>query len=106
MFHCLGKAAAVAAQPGHTRCVREVITVSEKPKVFVIDTPGIAHPNVADVDAAMKLAMCHVMQDYLVGEEMIVDYMLYWMNKNRDFRSVALFSHLSTDYYPSCTYPG
>ncbi|XP_055332653.1 mitochondrial ribosome-associated GTPase 1-like isoform X2 [Paramacrobiotus metropolitanus] len=86
VFTKRAKAAHVGAMPGITRAVQNVITVSEKPRIDVIDTPGIAHPSIKSPDDAMKLALCHIMDDVLVGEELIVDYMLFWFNRRGDFR--------------------
>jgi len=32
--------------------------ISESPKVYVYDTPGIMLPHIPDMDVGMKLAMC------------------------------------------------
>ena len=34
------------------------IKISEFPKIYVFDTPGILHPNVEDMEVAMNLALC------------------------------------------------
>lgn len=33
----------------------------------------------------MKLALCSCFQDHLVGPDLIADYLLYWLNKHRNF---------------------
>jgi len=34
------------------------VQISESPKVYVFDTPGIMLPYIKDMDVGMKLAMC------------------------------------------------
>lgn len=36
----------------------------------------------------LKLALCASLQDHLVGEEAIADYLLYWLNQHRKFQYV------------------
>ena len=36
----------------------------------------------------LKLALCASLQDHLVGEEIIADYLLYWLNKHENFKYV------------------
>jgi len=35
-----------------------VFQISECPKVYVYDTPGIMLPHIPDMDVGMKLALC------------------------------------------------
>lgn len=73
---------------GITRSVMERIKISEDPLMYMIDTPGILEPRIADDEMGMKLALVGCLPDHLVGEELIADYLLYWMNKNRRFEYV------------------
>ncbi|XP_054733259.1 mitochondrial GTPase 1 [Anastrepha obliqua] len=73
---------------GVTRSVLERIKISEFPLIYMIDTPGILEPRIADDEMGMKLASLGCLPDHLVGEELIADYMLYWMNKHRRFEYV------------------
>ncbi|XP_053947060.1 mitochondrial GTPase 1 [Anastrepha ludens] len=73
---------------GVTRSVLERIKISEFPLIYMIDTPGILEPRIADDEMGMKLALLGCLPDHLVGEELIADYMLYWMNKHRRFEYV------------------
>ncbi|XP_046982911.1 mitochondrial GTPase 1 [Schistocerca americana] len=88
----LGKssAAAVGAKAGITKSVQNIIKVSEEPKVYLIDTPGILTPSIRDVEAGLRLSLCASLQDHLVGEEIIADYLLFWLNKHRRFNYVEL----------------
>ncbi|CAI9739587.1 mitochondrial ribosome-associated GTPase 1-like [Octopus vulgaris] len=86
-----GKATPVGARAGITRSVLEKIKVSADPKIYVYDTPGVLAPEVKNVDVGMKLALCACLQDHLVGEDVIVDFLLYWFNKHNNFRYVSVF---------------
>lgn len=86
------KAAHVGAIAGITRNVASRIKVSFNPPIFLIDTPGILTPTIPDVETGMRLASCSCFPDYLVGEEMIADYLLYWLNKRSRFQYVEKFN--------------
>lgn len=87
--HLKAKAAsAVGAVAGITRSVLTRIKISQKPLIYMYDTPGILTPRVADTDQGMKLATVSCLQDHLVGFIPIADYILYWLNKNEIFTYV------------------
>lgn len=81
-------ATAVGGVAGITRSVLNRIKISEKPPVFVLDTPGILAPYVGDVFSGLKLALAGCLQDHLVGQEIMADYLLFWLNKHRRFQYV------------------
>ncbi|XP_023315051.1 mitochondrial GTPase 1, partial [Trichogramma pretiosum] len=82
------KAAAVGGVAGITRSVMTKIKISEDPLVYLLDTPGILPPNVKDAITGFKLALVGCSQDHLVGPEVIADYLLFWLNKNKRFEYV------------------
>ncbi|XP_012266731.2 mitochondrial GTPase 1 [Athalia rosae] len=86
----LGKAnaTAVGAVAGITRSVLTRIKIKETPPVYLLDTPGVLTPNVPNVEIGLKLALVSCLQDHLVGPDVIADYLLYWLNKNRRFEYV------------------
>lgn len=84
-------AAAVGAVAGITRSVLNRIKISEEPPIYLIDTPGILEPKVKDVEAGLRLALCGCLQDHLVGNDVIADYLLYWLNKNSKFEYMEMF---------------
>ncbi|CAE1281567.1 MTG1 [Acanthosepion pharaonis] len=86
-----GSATAVGAKAGITRSVIEKIKVSANPKIYVYDTPGVLAPEVKNISVGMKLALCSCLQDHLVGEDIIVDYMLFWLNRHQKFQYVTEF---------------
>lgn len=83
-------AAAVGAVAGITRSVLHRIKISEEPPIYLIDTPGILEPKVKDVESGLRLALCGCLQDHLVGNDVIADYLLYWLNKNNRFQYMEL----------------
>lgn len=87
-----GRATRVGGVPGITRSVAEKIRVLEKPEIYVYDSPGILSPNVDSIEVGMKLAACSTLKDHLVGEDLIADYVLFWLNKNQQFRYVQYFN--------------
>ena len=83
-----GNATAVGAKPGITRSVLNRIKINERPEIFLLDTPGILTPNIANAETGMRLALCECLQDHLIGEDFIADYLLYWLNKHKNFSYV------------------
>ncbi|XP_046464460.1 mitochondrial GTPase 1-like [Daphnia pulex] len=75
----------VAPEAGLTKNVHERIRVCNSPAVYLFDTPGIMNPRIATMDVGMRLASCASFKDHLVGEESVVDYLLFWLNKNEEF---------------------
>lgn len=82
---CVAQVGAIA---GVTRSVMEKIKISEDPLIYCVDTPGILEPRIRDDEMGMKLALAGCLQDHLVGEYLIADYLLYWLNKNEYFQYV------------------
>ncbi|XP_068156958.1 mitochondrial GTPase 1 [Drosophila tropicalis] len=78
-------AARVGAEAGITRAVGERIKIQEEPAVYMIDTPGILQPSVSDDEMGMKLALVGCLPDHIVGEDLIADYLLYWLNRHERF---------------------
>jgi len=85
-----GRPAPVGAKPGWTKSVGERIRVSDRPLVYLLDTPGISVPTIKDMHMGMKLAACATLKDEIVGEDYITDYILYWLNINHKFEYVEL----------------
>lgn len=81
---------AVGALPGITRTVSNRIRIHEDPKIYVLDSPGVLPPQVKNIEVGMKLAACNITRDDLVGKVNVIDYLLYWWNKQRDHRYVEI----------------
>lgn len=86
-----GKAAAVGPHPGVTRDVQTKIKISNIPKVYILDTPGVLTPNIPNDSTGMKLAACGTIKDNLVGSLIIADYILFWFNQRGDCRYFDFF---------------
>lgn len=86
----LGKtnATRVGAVAGITQSLLNRIKISEDPPIYLFDTPGILTPSVKDVHSGLKLALAGCLQDHLVGQEVIADYLLFWLNKHNKFEYV------------------
>jgi mitochondrial GTPase 1 len=78
----------VGAEAGITRSVLTKIKVCEDPLIFLLDTPGVMMPNIREIETGMKLALCACFQDHIVGDEIIADYLLYYLNKTKNFSYV------------------
>lgn len=80
-----GQATRVGALAGVTKSVLQKIKICEDPLLYLYDTPGIMTPLAKDVDTGLKLALCGNMNDHLVGEEIMADYLLYRLNRKQNF---------------------
>ncbi|KAG0057351.1 Mitochondrial GTPase [Gryganskiella cystojenkinii] len=87
-----GKAAPTGAIPGITRTVAGTIKVLDSPKVYLIDTPGVMIPHIADPVSAIKVALTGAISDHLSDEEVIADYLLFQLNQQQDFRYLDLYN--------------
>lgn len=85
-------ASQVGAVAGVTRSVLTRIKISTSPLIYMYDTPGILTPHVKNIEHGMKLASVSCMQDHLVGEIQIADYILFWLNKNGFFQYVEVLN--------------
>ncbi|XP_022087780.1 mitochondrial ribosome-associated GTPase 1-like isoform X1 [Acanthaster planci] len=86
-----GKATPVGVRPGVTRSLMHKIKVSNKPEVWLLDTPGIMTPYVKEIEVGMKLALCGTLQDHAVGTDVIADYLLYVLNSYNHNRYVDFY---------------
>jgi len=78
----------VAPKPGWTKAVGEKIRVSDRPLIYLLDTPGISVPHIRDMHMGMKLAVCATLHDHLVGTDAMSDYLLWWLNSHSNFSYV------------------
>ncbi|XP_029962494.1 mitochondrial ribosome-associated GTPase 1 [Salarias fasciatus] len=87
-----GRASRVGGEPGITKAVLTRIQVSERPLMYLLDTPGVLPPRIESVETGMKLALCGTILDHLVGEDIIADYLLYSLNRLGNFSYVEKYS--------------
>ncbi|KAI8086445.1 P-loop containing nucleoside triphosphate hydrolase protein [Halteromyces radiatus] len=80
-----GKAAQTGAQPGVTRTVVGTVKVLEDPAIYLIDTPGVMVPYIADPIKSLKVAVTGGIRDHLADEQIMVDYILYELNRRQAY---------------------
>ncbi|XP_023182669.1 mitochondrial ribosome-associated GTPase 1 [Xiphophorus maculatus] len=86
-----GRASRVGGEPGITKAILTKIQVSERPLMYLLDTPGVLPPKIESVETGMKLALCGTILDHLVGEDVIADYLLFSLNRLRRFGYVEKY---------------
>ncbi|CAG8622206.1 53_t:CDS:2 [Paraglomus brasilianum] len=86
-----GKAAKTGAMPGVTRSVEGTIKVFENPTVYLIDTPGVMIPYIADPISSLKVALTGGVKDDVADKEIMADYLLWRLNHFSNFSYVDFF---------------
>eukprot|EP00922_Rhytidocystis_sp_ex-Travisia-forbesii_P053180 GHVS01078885.1.p1 GENE.GHVS01078885.1~~GHVS01078885.1.p1 ORF type:complete len:394 (+),score=44.98 GHVS01078885.1:326-1507(+) len=76
--------AASGLLPGLTKQMSS-FQISNEPKLYCVDTPGIMVPKQSDPDISLRLAALGCIDDHWTGEMYIGDYILYNLNKRRMF---------------------
>ncbi|KAF9603235.1 hypothetical protein IFM89_034568, partial [Coptis chinensis] len=56
------------------------IQIASCPNIYVLDTPGVLHPDSIDIEMGSKLALTGAFQDCLVGECRLAQYLLAILN--------------------------
>ncbi|AFZ78920.1 hypothetical protein BEWA_017610 [Theileria equi strain WA] len=69
----------VENKPGVTKRL-DFFHVSQNPKIYCFDTPGIMLPKMEDPEINLKLAALGCINDAEAGEDYIADYILYRLN--------------------------
>lgn len=57
----------------------------------MIDTPGICVPKISNDETALKLSLTGSINDKIAGREIIIDYMLYQLNKNNNRKYLEFY---------------
>lgn len=55
------------------------------PVIYIIDTPGVMPPQIKTNIEGIKLSVCGNIKDKIAGKEIILDYLLWFMNRNKEF---------------------
>ena len=80
--------ARTGGQPCLTKSISGFKIVSD-PAMYLVDTPGIFLPEIPDgSEAGLKLAAIHAIRDGILDDQLICDYVLYQLNKNKLFTYV------------------
>ncbi|GAB4862036.1 hypothetical protein Ancab_037290 [Ancistrocladus abbreviatus] len=75
------KHAVVNALPGETKGVSS-LKIASHPNIYVLDTPGILPPQIADIEVCSKLALTGALTDSLAGEEVLSQCFLAVLNSS------------------------
>ena len=60
--------------------------------MYLVDTPGIILPKIEDdSEDGLKLCAVHAIRDGIIDEEIICDYILFKMNKEKSFGYVKRY---------------
>lgn len=87
-----GKASRTGATPGVTKTVLERIKINPNPPIYLYDTPGVIEPKIdKGLEVMMRCALCATLSDKIIGDHNIADYLLYWMNKHKNFEYCNFF---------------
>ncbi|XP_060669045.1 short integuments 2, mitochondrial isoform X2 [Ziziphus jujuba] len=73
------KRATVGPLPGVTQDIAGY-KIAHQPSIYVLDTPGVLVPSIADIEIGLKLALSGSVKDSVVGEERIAQYLLAVLN--------------------------
>lgn len=76
------------AQTGKTAATTrnmDSFKINLDPVIYIIDTPGVMPPQIKSNEQGIKLSVCGNIKDKIAGKEMICDYLLWFMNKNKEF---------------------
>lgn len=81
--------------PGTTRGISNRVKVCDYPQINVFDTPGIIQPAIGNLDSRLKLCLCSMINENNIDKEIIADYLLFLLNKQKSFEYVNYYQ-LST----------
>ncbi|MES1914996.1 MAG: hypothetical protein MHM6MM_007005 [Cercozoa sp. M6MM] len=70
----------VGNTPGLTRSMSGFM-VSEQPKIFMIDTPGVMVPRVQNATAALHLQLCETVKEDRCEAEIVAEYASWQLNR-------------------------
>uniref|UniRef100_A0A9I9CZT4 CP-type G domain-containing protein n=1 Tax=Cucumis melo TaxID=3656 RepID=A0A9I9CZT4_CUCME len=113
------KHAVVSSQPGETKNISSLklvvklsyylgftdsavkacfeLQIASHPNVYVLDTPGIFPPKIDNIEVCSKLALTGAIRDILVGEHVIVQYLLTIVNSSVKYKKWANLSASSLE---------
>lgn len=65
--------------------------VNSNPVIYIMDTPGIMPPKIYNPESGLKLSICGNIKDKIAGKDMICDYLLFHLNKEKVFEYKNIF---------------
>jgi ribosome biogenesis GTPase A len=81
------KIMAVGPQAGVTQRIQTRVLISQDPKVYVVDTPGIFDPYVSTPLQGLKIALTGASKDSLYDKIHVADYLLFRLNSSKHLRN-------------------
>jgi len=85
--------AKIGPNPGVTRHMSS-FRIGARPSMYVMDTPGVMVPRIADLETGLKLALTGAVKDSVVGEVQIAMYLLAMFNWHPDGLKIAAAQEL------------
>ncbi|XP_022146908.1 DAR GTPase 2, mitochondrial isoform X2 [Momordica charantia] len=96
------KHAVVSPEPGETKNISS-LKIASHPNIYVLDTPGILPPKILNIEVCSKLALTGAIRDILVGERVIVQYLLTILNSSDKYKKWASLSATNCDSSLECS---
>ncbi|XP_019054825.1 PREDICTED: DAR GTPase 2, mitochondrial isoform X2 [Nelumbo nucifera] len=75
----------VSPLPGETKDISS-LKIGSHPNIYVLDTPGVLHPSILDVEMGSKLVLTGAISDSLVEECEIAEYFLSILNTSNEYK--------------------
>ncbi len=82
------------AKVGGVPCVTKSISgfrIITDPPTYITDTPGIIVPRIEDPIDGMKFCACNIIRDGIVELEIVCDFILFYLNKQRVYTYVKRY---------------
>lgn len=76
--------------PCETKGVRG-FKIFDHPVAWLFDTPGIMMPTITDDEMGLKMGLMGAIKDRIVGKDVLIDYMVWWLNKNNKLKYVRFY---------------
>ncbi|XP_057498826.1 LOW QUALITY PROTEIN: DAR GTPase 2, mitochondrial [Actinidia eriantha] len=90
------KHATVSPLPGETKDISS-FKIGSYPNIYVLDTPGVFPPSIADAEVCSKLALTGAIKDCLIGETELAQYFLAILNLSDEYKKWAKLSTAESD---------
>ncbi|KAK1413618.1 hypothetical protein QVD17_35394 [Tagetes erecta] len=90
------KQAKVSPHPGETKDITS-LKIASHPNVYILDTPGILSPEIADVERSSKLALTGAIADSLFDPSDLARYFLSILNLGHEYKKWENILKLDTN---------
>ncbi|MEN2498227.1 MAG: Mitochondrial GTPase, partial [Marteilia pararefringens] len=91
--HFLHRKSSLKCEPfsGTTKSMSNFVLISHDPAIRIIDSPGVLEPNLRRLECRLQLLLCGNMKENLIDKEIVVDYLLFYLNRIQNFKYVQYF---------------